>query len=128
MGTKVNMGQQGALVAEVTVGTHCHHVEGSDPSLHSVLVRPQLQCCAQIWAPHNKSDLDMLERVQGRATDVSGNMEGLRDLGLFSCGGSGESHHCMEITAGRVEGRWSPVVPSGGTTGTGADWSTGGAL
>lgn len=66
MGTKVNMGQQGALVAEVTVGTHCHHVEGSDPSLHSALVRPQLQCSAQIWAPHNKSDLDMLEESAGK--------------------------------------------------------------
>lgn len=51
MDTKVDMGQQGAPVAEVTVAfqavqMHWQHMKGSDASLHSALV--QLQCPAQI--------------------------------------------------------------------------------
>ncbi|KAK4819183.1 hypothetical protein QYF61_025998 [Mycteria americana] len=82
--TKLTMSQQRALAAKRASGVlGC--VRQSIASrrrevilpLGSALGRPPLECCVQCWAPQDKRDTDIVERVQRRATKMTKALEHL---------------------------------------------------
>jgi len=94
---KLNTTQQCALAAQkanhvlgcIKSSVASRSKEGILP-LCSSLVRPHLEFCIQLRSPQHRKDMDLLQQVQRRVTEMIGGLEPLsceerlRELGLFS--------------------------------------------
>jgi len=55
-------------------------------SISSALVRPHLEYCIQIWSPQYRRDMDLLERIQRKATKMTHGMEHLSHVDRLRAG------------------------------------------
>jgi ribonucleases P/MRP protein subunit RPP40 len=67
--------------ANSTLGIIRRHIKSRKKNiiikLYKRLVRPKLEYCVQAWCPYLKRDIEIIERVQHRATKLVGECAGL---------------------------------------------------
>ena len=55
--------------------------------VHITIVKPHLEYCIQAWRPYRKKDIDILERVQRRATEIIPKIRNISyEMRLKECG------------------------------------------
>ncbi|GAB0178738.1 cAMP-dependent protein kinase inhibitor alpha [Grus japonensis] len=84
VGEKLNMSQQCALAAQKAnciLGRMKRSVTSMSKDVilpfYSTLMRPHLEYCVQLWGPQCKKDMELLDRVQKRATKMVRRLEHL---------------------------------------------------
>ena len=70
------VGRANRMLGLIKIGFACLDQEVF-MNLYPVLVRPQLEYCVQVWSPYKRKHINLIERVQRRATKL---VPALRDL------------------------------------------------
>ena len=101
-------------------------------------MRQHLKYWVQLWTSQCKRDLDILERVQQKATKMTkgleylSHVERLRELGLLlkkrRCRGISSVSRDPRRECARGQSQALSVVPGGGSEAMGTNWNTGGSL